>query len=226
MYDFLREINAAGTTIILTTHYLEEAEALCRNMAIINHGKIVTNTSIRELLRDLTKESFVLDCLAPLPELISVTDFNVIKRDEHTIEVQIEKGQDLAQAFDGLREQGVKVLSMRNESNRLEQVFINLVTNAVDAMDDRCSQPECRQAEKKLTIKSFAQDGYVSVTVADTGSGMSDEVMRKIFEPFFTTKEKGSGIGLSISKQIMQLHGGNIFVKSEPNLKTSFILEF
>ncbi len=127
MYDFLREINAAGTTIILTTHYLEEAEALCRNMAIINHGKIVTNTSIRELLRDLTKESFVLDCLAPLPELISVTDFNVIKRDEHTIEVQIEKGQDLAQAFDGLREQGVKVLSMRNESNRLEQVFVNVL---------------------------------------------------------------------------------------------------
>lgn len=67
MYDFLREINAAGTTIILTTHYLEEAEALCRNMAIINHGKIVTNTSIRELLRELHKEVFVLDCKAPLP---------------------------------------------------------------------------------------------------------------------------------------------------------------
>ena len=127
MYDFLREINAAGTTIILTTHYLEEAEALCRNMAIINHGEIVANTSIRELLRDLNKESFLLDCQVPLPGTITVEGFHVAKVDEHTIEVHIEKGQDLVQAFEGLKQQGIKVLSMRNQANRLEQMFVSVL---------------------------------------------------------------------------------------------------
>lgn len=127
MYDFLREINAAGTTIILTTHYLEEAEALCRNMAIINHGKIVTNTSIRELLRELHKEVFVLDCKAPLPQTINIEHFSVQRLDDHSLEIQIEKGQDLAEAFEYLRTQGVVVLSMRNQANRLEQMFVNLL---------------------------------------------------------------------------------------------------
>ncbi len=127
MYDFLREINAAGTTIILTTHYLEEAEALCRNMAIINHGKIVTNTSIRELLRELHKEVFVLDCKAPLPQTINIEQFAVQRLDDHSLEVQIEKGQDLAEAFEHLRRHGVVVLSMRNQANRLEQMFVNLL---------------------------------------------------------------------------------------------------
>lgn len=127
MYDFLREINAAGTTIILTTHYLEEAEALCRNMAIINHGKIVTNTSIRALLRELHKEVFVLDCKAPVPETVVVDGFTVRRLDDHTLEIQIEKGQDMALAFEGLRHQGVAVMSMRNQANRLEQMFVNLL---------------------------------------------------------------------------------------------------
>ena len=127
MYDFLREINKAGTTIILTTHYLEEAEALCRNMAIINHGKIVTNTSIRELLRELHKEAFVLDCRAPLPDGVGVEGFAIQQLDEHTLEITIEKGQDMALAFEGLSQQGVAVLSMRNQANRLEQMFVNLL---------------------------------------------------------------------------------------------------
>ena len=96
-------------------------------MAIINHGEIVANTSIRELLRDLNKESFLLDCQVPLPGTITVEGFHVAKVDEHTIEVHIEKGQDLVQAFEGLKQQGIKVLSMRNQANRLEQMFVSVL---------------------------------------------------------------------------------------------------
>jgi len=127
MYAFLREINEAGTTIILTTHYLEEAESLCRNIAIINHGELVTNSSIRELVRDLNKESFLLDCADSLPEALAVPGFQVSRVDDHCLEIAIEKGQDLAQAFEGLRKQGITVVSMRNQANRLEQKFMNLL---------------------------------------------------------------------------------------------------
>jgi ABC-2 type transport system ATP-binding protein len=130
MYEFLREINAAGTTIILTTHYLEEAESLCKNIAIINHGQIVTNTSIKNLLRELHRETFILDAREPLPEVLAISGFNATRVDDFCLEVQIEKGQDLAELMSHLHQQGVTILSMRNRENRLEQMFVSLLEQA------------------------------------------------------------------------------------------------
>ena len=127
MYAFLREINEAGTTIILTTHYLEEAESLCRNIAIINHGEIVTNTSIKNLLRELHLETFILDTREPLPESIQVTGFEVSRVDEFCMEAQIEQGQDLAELMSRLHESGISISSMRNRENRLEQIFVSVL---------------------------------------------------------------------------------------------------
>ena len=130
MYEFLREINAAGTTIILTTHYLEEAESLCKNIAIINHGQIVTNTSIKNLLRELHRETFILDTREPLPEVLAISGFDTTRVDDFCLEVQIEKGQDLAELMSHLHQQGVTILSMRNRENRLEQMFVSLLEQA------------------------------------------------------------------------------------------------
>ncbi|MEE4202416.1 MAG: ABC transporter ATP-binding protein [Halieaceae bacterium] len=127
MYEFLREINEQGTTIILTTHYLEEAEALCRNIAIINHGKIVTNSSVKALLRDLHQETFVLDSQSALPTEISIPGFAINRVDDHCLEVVVERGQDLSEVFTRLRELDVAVTSMRNRENRLEQMFVSLL---------------------------------------------------------------------------------------------------
>ena len=127
MWDFLRRINAQGTTIILTTHYLEEAEALCRHIAIINHGKIVENTSMKELLRQLDREVFILDCLEELPEVITIDGFLIRRVDDHTLEVEVQKGQHLNQIFNALDVAGVHISSMRNRANRLEEMFVNLV---------------------------------------------------------------------------------------------------
>ena len=130
MYDFLREINAAGTTIILTTHYLEEAESLCRNIAIINHGEIVTNTSIKNLLRELHRETFILDSRQALPETLAVEGFELTRIDDYCLEAQIEQGQDLAELMSQLHGQGISILSMRNRENRLEQMFVSLLEQA------------------------------------------------------------------------------------------------
>ena len=130
MYEFLREINEAGTTIILTTHYLEEAETLCRNIAIINQGEIVTNTSIKNLLRELHRETFILDAREPLPETVQVSGFDVSRVDEFCLEAQIEQGQDLAELMSRLHESGVSIISMRNRENRLEQMFVSLLEQA------------------------------------------------------------------------------------------------
>ena len=127
MWDFLRRINAQGTTIILTTHYLEEAEALCRHIAIINHGKIVENTSMKELLRQLDREVFILDCLEELPEVITIDGFLIRRVDDHTLEVEVQKGQHLNQVFNALDVAGIHISSMRNRANRLEEMFVNLV---------------------------------------------------------------------------------------------------
>lgn len=127
MWDFLKKINAAGTTIILTTHYLEEAEALCRNIAIINHGKIVENTSVRSLLKRLQREVFIFDTIDELPEQIPVQGFVARRKDEHSMEIEVEKGQHINEVFAQLDAAGIKVSSMRNRANRLEEMFVNLV---------------------------------------------------------------------------------------------------
>ncbi len=127
MWEFLQEINRAGTTIILTTHYLEEAESLCRNIAIIDRGEIVTHTSIRTLLKQLNRETFVLD-LDPAPaELPPLAGYNARLEGDHSLVVEVEKSQGLNELFLQLQQQGLKVQSMRNKSNRLEELFVTLV---------------------------------------------------------------------------------------------------
>jgi ABC-2 type transport system ATP-binding protein len=127
MWDFLRELNRQGITIILTTHYLEEAEMLCRNIAIINDGEIVENTSMKALLAQLDGETFVLD-LSPHDKEVTLKDINYRVNDDHTLEVDLNKNQNLNPIFQQLTEQNINVLSMRNKSNRLEALFVNLVS--------------------------------------------------------------------------------------------------
>ncbi|MFT4769636.1 MAG: ABC-2 type transport system ATP-binding protein [Glaciecola sp.] len=127
MWEFLQKLNANGTTIILTTHYLEEAEALCRNIAIINHGAIVENTSIKDLLRRLQREVFIVDSADPLPEQLSIENFEFRRADERTLEIEVEKGQHLNDVFTALDKAGVNVVSLRNRANRLEEMFVNLL---------------------------------------------------------------------------------------------------
>jgi ABC-2 type transport system ATP-binding protein len=127
MYEFLRETNDEGRTIILTTHYLEEAELLCRNVAIINQGKIVTQGAIRDLLRDLNSETFILDTQEEAPGDFVLPEFDLRKIEHHSLEVDLQKGQDLAQVFSALSERGITVVSMRNKENRLERMFVNVL---------------------------------------------------------------------------------------------------
>ncbi len=127
MWDFLREINQQGVTIILTTHYLEEAELLCKNIAIIDKGVIVENTSIKELLAKLDKETFVLDLKQPANP-VTLNGYNFSMPDDHTIEVEVAKAQGLNEVFAALTEQGNTVLSMRNKANRLEELFVGLLS--------------------------------------------------------------------------------------------------
>ena len=127
MWKFLREINDAGTTIILTTHYLEEAESLCRNIAIIDKGTLIENTSTRQLLNSLQKETFVLELESPLSELPAIRTHKLQWIDEQTLEADINRDESINTLFTELSEHGIKVLSMRNKTNRLEELFMNLV---------------------------------------------------------------------------------------------------
>ena len=127
MWEFLREINAAGTTIILTTHYLEEAESLCRNVAIIDQGVIVKNTSIKSLLQQLNKEVFIFDVPGDLQTLPILDGHRVAQLDEHSFEVEVDKGQSLNAVFTQLTAQGFDIVSMRNKANRLEELFVSMV---------------------------------------------------------------------------------------------------
>lgn len=127
LWDFLRELNQQGTTIILTTHYLEEAENLCRNIGIIQHGKLIENTSMKSLLAKLETEIFVLD-LQNMPQnrplVIELYPHKLL--DENTLEVEVQRAQGLTNLFTQLTTQNVEVLSMRNKSNRLEELFLKM----------------------------------------------------------------------------------------------------
>ncbi len=140
MWDFLRALNEQGITIILTTHYLEEAEMLCRNIAIIDGGEIVEDTSMKKLLAQLDVETFVFDLqpnltLAVLTQFAEQSDsiaYRVI--DDHTLEVDLNKSQNLNQVFQQLSTANIEVLSMRNKSNRLEALFVSLINKKPSAM--------------------------------------------------------------------------------------------
>jgi ABC-2 type transport system ATP-binding protein len=127
MWEFLREINEQGTTIILTTHYLEEAETLCRNIAIINGGLIAERDRMSNLLRRLNTETFVLNLRSSLTQAPKLEGYGIALVDDHTLEVETAKEQNLNDVFARLSALGIEVVSMRNKVNRLEEIFMRLV---------------------------------------------------------------------------------------------------
>lgn len=128
MWEFLKTLNAQGTTIILTTHYLEEAEMLCRNIGIIQHGQLVKNTSMKALLAEVKSETFILD-LAAKSVLPHLEGFRYQLIDTATLEVEVMREQGINSVFTQLSAQGIQVLSMRNKANRLEELFVGLTQN-------------------------------------------------------------------------------------------------
>jgi ABC-2 type transport system ATP-binding protein len=127
MWEFMQELNEQGTTIILTTHYLEEAEQLCKNIAIINQGEIITNTSVRDLLSQLTTETFVFDVEGDLTRLPKLPQYQVAHVGDDCLEITMEKGQNLNEVFVILNNADLQVRSMRTKANRLEELFVSLV---------------------------------------------------------------------------------------------------
>ncbi|WP_297900315.1 ABC transporter ATP-binding protein [Metallibacterium sp.] len=128
MWQFVRQINREGVTVILTTHYLEEAENLCRNVAIIDHGRIIEHTTVKALLTQIDVETFVLDLVAPCTQqsLPQIEGLNLRRMDESTLEVELPRGRDLNTLFAALTRAGLVVRSMRTKSNRLEELFLRL----------------------------------------------------------------------------------------------------
>lgn len=129
MWNFLRQINAAGTTIILTTHYLEEAESLCRHIAIIDEGTIIEDARMSEVLRKLQREVFVLSLTAPLVTAPTLDGFETNLREDGELEVEKGPDRDLNDLFSQLDERSIHVVSLRNKANRLEELFMRLVEN-------------------------------------------------------------------------------------------------
>ena len=127
MWTFLEELNQQGTTIILTTHYLEEAESLCRNIAIIDEGAIVRNSSMSSLLKQLNVETLVLDLEQALPTAPKLDGYECIRVNDYTLNVDVDKEGGVNKLFELLTAQGIKVTSLRNKANRLEELFIRLV---------------------------------------------------------------------------------------------------
>lgn len=126
MWAFLKDLNKKGTTIILTTHYLEEAEQMCRNIAIIDKGNLIENTSMKLFLQKLEKEVFVLDLKEPVKRLKPLKGYRILQKDDTTIEVALTRKQNLNAFIDHLSKQKIKVASMRNKTNRLEELFVEM----------------------------------------------------------------------------------------------------
>ncbi|ANH11845.1 TPA: ABC transporter ATP-binding protein [Legionella pneumophila] len=131
MWDFLARTNAEGTTIILTTHYLEEAEQLCKNIAIIDKGQIIKNTSMKALLQTLRHQTFIFNTENPIDYLPDIHPFNVTPIDPTTFELRVDNNFSLNEVFAVLTKQGIKIHSMRNKTNRLEELFMDLIKNGI-----------------------------------------------------------------------------------------------
>ena len=127
MWKFISGINKSGTTVILTTHYLEEAESLCRDIAIIDKGRIIENTTMKALISKLDVETFVLDVATDVDQLPAVDGVKLVRIDAHTVEAEMSRTHDLNSLFAALSARGVTVVSMRNKANRLEELFVRLV---------------------------------------------------------------------------------------------------
>lgn len=134
MWEFIRDINQQGTTIILTTHYLEEAESLCRNVAIIDRGEIIANTSVSEMLNTLQMESFVLFLESPIGDLPAIEGLSLRKIDDQTLEIEVNKSQSMNDVFKRLSANNITVSSLRNKVNRLEEMFMMLTKNGRDTL--------------------------------------------------------------------------------------------
>lgn len=136
MWEFLSKLNEQGTTIVLTTHYLEEAEQLCRNIAIINHGRIVENTTMKDIISRLDVETFILD-VNRIPESFPAIEKTIFRhKDSSSIEIDIPRETELNKVFQWLSSQNIKVLSMRNKANRLEELFVQLTETGGDTPDE------------------------------------------------------------------------------------------
>jgi ABC-2 type transport system ATP-binding protein len=128
MWEFLQDVNASGTTIILTTHYLEEAENLCRNVAMINHGNIVRQGAMKEFLSEIKTQTFVFEFESPIGELFEIEHATIKKLDSETLEVEIDEHLNLNNLFECFNEKRLKVKALRNKASRLEELFIRLAT--------------------------------------------------------------------------------------------------
>ncbi|MEM9244083.1 MAG: ABC transporter ATP-binding protein [Pseudomonadota bacterium] len=128
LWQFLRDINQDGITVILTTHYLEEAENLCRNIAIIDQGKIIEHTSMRDMLKKLDKQTFILESENKLPDNLSLEAYAVRRMDNYSLEIDLHRHDHINKVFDLLSQQNIIITDIRNKSNRLEELFVHLTT--------------------------------------------------------------------------------------------------
>jgi ABC-2 type transport system ATP-binding protein len=127
LWSFLTNLNEQGTTIILTTHYLEEAENLCKNLAIIDHGEIIENANMKSLINRLNIQTIILDLAEPITDLPALEEYHGRLLDETTLEIRIHKNQSMNVLFQTLTEKGLQIVSLRNKTNRLEELFVNLI---------------------------------------------------------------------------------------------------